>query len=285
MISRKFQVVISTVALLVLVCLLQSVLMVPHNVPAAGPAAFSTWSFVQFSPPRCHCPQKVPALPAVLWMLLYLAVLSPSLESTTGLCFNLMWTCIVIRRAVWSSCLPKGMFFPLFLAKALVFAQLQDGLFKVRIQPDHLHEPLDRRKTQLFWQRYRLLSDFACYFNKLRWDPLFMYIGRKDKNLERWSKWRALIGFHYIPNNLYSITAWELKMNQFFPFWAVRVSFTQRHSKHRSGEEEGTKLKSGSWSQRHTEQKKLTLCQSHIVDVHKEAVVSQKLRMHQRLSC
>lgn len=158
-------------ALLVLICLLQFVLVIPHHVLAVGPAAFSTWSFVQCSPPRCHFPQKVPVLPAVSWMLLYLAVLSPSLESTTGLCFNPTWTCTAIRRAVWSSCLPKDVFFPLFLAKALVFAQLQDGLFKVRIQPDNLpdvHRSPWTGKTQLFWQRYWLLSDFACYFDKLR---------------------------------------------------------------------------------------------------------------------
>jgi len=35
-----------------------------------------------------------------------------------------------------------------------------------------------------------------------------------------------------------------------FPFWAAWVSVTQRHPKRRAGEE-GRKLRSGSWSQRH----------------------------------
>lgn len=81
----------------------------------------------------------------------------------TGLCFhhhmNPQLDCALIRhehalplkRAVWSSCVPRGVFFPLFLAKALVFAQLQDGLFKVRIQPDHLPDvhgsPWTRERT------------------------------------------------------------------------------------------------------------------------------------------
>lgn len=82
MISRKFQAVTSIVALLVLVCLLQSVLVVPRHVLAVGPAAFSTGSFVQCSPPRCHFPEKVVVPPAVSWMLLYLSL---------GCTFTITW--------------------------------------------------------------------------------------------------------------------------------------------------------------------------------------------------
>lgn len=118
MISRKFQAVTSIVALLVLVCLLQSVLVVPRHVLAVGPAAFSTGSFVQCSPPRCHFPEKVLVPPAVSCTC-HWAVLSPSRESTTGLCFNptLMHTPIKEGSLVFMS--PQGCIRSSFLCQGI----------------------------------------------------------------------------------------------------------------------------------------------------------------------